>query len=436
MKQLTASLIIVVVAGVVGLGWLVNAIYDNVDWNTNHAGDELSAYQQLGRDLAATLDNLREKDAFLQQWQMHSELTITLQARANFPIPQSLDVNFSQGEPLILESEGALSLHFYLRESQQVMSLLLPNDTNETPPLTLSLFLTLIFYIGVIMVVLLWLYPLIRRLILLRNAARTLGQGDLSARVVGGRISYIADIEREFNRMAERIQTLVSDNKLLSRAVSHDLKTPLARLRFGLDTLAETDKPASRDKYTERISKDLFEMESLVETLLQYARLDESNIQLDRTNIDFALFVETLMEKYQSEFDDFSHIKIQYSPLTQHTPLFICADKRYLTMQLNNIINNAVRYAHSKVGVTLTTRAERVCIMVEDDGPGIPPDERDHVIKPFWRGKNKLATYNGHGMGLAIVQRIAEWLEAEIIIGESVAFGGASVCLSYRSVEK
>lgn len=425
MRSLTLSLILVVVAAVIGLGWLISEIYYRVDNDDLTLNSELAGYQRMGSALALTLDNSKDSAAFLERWRIRNDLSITVQERENFPIPTALTRNFESGEPLILESDGDVSLHFYMKNSGHVMSLVLPVAIDLDNRSTSNLVLTLLFYIGVVAIVLVWLYPLIRRLVLLRNTARSFGQGDLSARVGTSRISYIADIEREFNRMADRIQTLLGDNKLLSQAVSHDLKTPLARLRFGIDTLEETEDKVSREKYARRINKDLHEMESLVETLLQYARLDESSIKLHREKVDLKFFATQLFKDLPD-----AGIRIQYCYTDADTT--IEADKNYLAIQLNNIMSNALRHANSEVKVTITASSNTVAINIEDNGEGIPFDERGQVIKPFWRGRNSTAS-KGHGMGLAIVARIAEWLGAKLVVADSRELGGAAISLQFQT---
>ena len=125
----------------------------------------------------------------------------------------------------------------------------------------------------------------------LTTAAKAFGEGRLDQRVQTHRHSYLHDIECEFNNMAKRIQNLVADNKLLSSAVSHDLRTPLARLRFGIDALDETGDEQTRKQYLERISADLTSMEQLVEVLLEYARLDKELADLPLQNIDIVSLI-------------------------------------------------------------------------------------------------------------------------------------------------
>ncbi|MCZ2723465.1 ATP-binding protein [Marinomonas sp. 15G1-11] len=426
MKQLTISLILVVISAVIGLGWLINEVYHSID--DQSAVGEFDFYQSIGNDLALTLDGMNQtsREQFLTQWQQKSDLSVSLQNRINFPIPDSLAERFEQGTPLILESENDVSLHFYMHNSHQVMTLLFVKKAVETSIFNLNLILTLTFYIGVIVILLAWLYPLIGRLIILRSAARAFGKGDLSSRVASTRFSYISDIEAEFNRMAERIETLVSDNKLLSRAVSHDLKTPLSRLRFGIDALEEVENPQTRFKYLDRISNDLCEMESLVDTLLRYARLDESNVELRSEEIELTSFVTSLFAIHTS-----SALDIEYQ--FDQSDVIIEADRRYLAMLLNNLMSNAIKHAKTKIHISIKLETQGIRFSIEDDGIGIPEEHRDQVVKPFWRGDHGI---KGHGMGLAIVSRISEWVAATFIIETSYSLGGAKVVLCFTRERK
>jgi signal transduction histidine kinase len=308
-----------------------------------------------------------------------------------------------------------------------VLSLILPADIVRDAQLRPSLLLTLLFYTGVVTAILLWLYPLVTRLLSLRNTAQAFGRGDLRSRVTTSRFSYIGAIETEFNHMADRIQTLIADNKLLGQAVSHNLKTPLARLRFGLDALAESGDEATREKYTQRISRDLGEMESLVETLLQYAKLDEAHVQLQRQRVELNAFVAQLLGDF-----DVAEQSIEFRG--SGADLFVTTDPGYLSLQLNNLMSNALVYARKRIRVSVVAAPAIAGIVVEDDGPGIPAQEWEAVFEPFRRGSN--AGPGGHGMGLAIVARIARWLDCKVTIGRSAELGGTSVSLQFDLHQK
>jgi len=423
MRKLSFSLIVVVLASIVGLGWLLNEIYMNVD-SEARAGSDTENYQSVAHEIVAVVAASNEKSAFVNHWNQHSEIQLSLIAMEDFPLPPELQNNLGGDRGLMLESDEGVVAHFQLPGAEFVLGVNLPmlqevpDEKNQ-----LRLILTLCFYLSISTVILLWAGPLVHRLLALRDVARRFGRGELSARVNIRKLSYIRDIEAEFNRMADRIESLIGDNKLLSRAVSHDLKTPLARLRFGLDALTETHSTEQRMKYAQRVNRDLEEMESLVETLLQYARLDEGRVQMAEDDVDMAQLVRSLLHAYENP-----EITIHFECPSDGCHLIV--DKRYISMVVNNLLSNAVRYATNQVQITMQKSSGQLLLRVEDDGCGIPENERENALKPFWRGTRKDGK-KGHGMGLAIVDRIAEWHGAKLIIERSARLSGASITLIF-----
>ena len=180
----------------------------------------------------------------------------------------------------MLESNDHLALYNFLPSTGNLLILKSPLLFIVPSQTTKNYIFTLLFYATLLVVFALWTYPLARRLSALRLTAIAFGDGKLQRRVKLSPFSYISNIEVEFNRMAQRIENLLSDVKLLSSAVSHDLRTPLARIRFGIDTLQEEDDPQLRQRYQQKISANVDEMTSLVDTLLRYARLDQKMLML------------------------------------------------------------------------------------------------------------------------------------------------------------
>ena len=152
-------------------------------------------------------------------------------------MPPALERTLAAGEPLALDSESGVTLYVALPERGAVIAISPPRA--ERGAVRLRIALTALFYGGVILLILAWLLPLARRLRALSIAAAAFGTGALERRVSTDRHSQLHGIESEFNRMASRIETLLEDNRLLGNAVSHDLRTPLARLRLGIEVLAE-----------------------------------------------------------------------------------------------------------------------------------------------------------------------------------------------------
>ncbi len=417
MRKLGLSLIFVVVMGVISLGWGISFYYSSYTGTEINKDDPIiQTYQQLGKTLALTLPSKDEQGTFIRAWGDNNKLSLSLIDDTDLALPDALTSYLTSGEAVILESDRHLSFYFLVANTNKILVL-----ETEKPPVdeqgSLRLLLTLSFYLGVIALVLLWLYPLIQRLQKMRKTAIEFGSGNLSARLNLSHYSYISDIEREFNRMAERVRSLVDDNKLLSRAVSHDLKTPLARLRFGFETLEEAQSDDQREKYHKRIESDLNDMETLVETLLTYARMEEASISIEKTPIDLAALIENIAEKCNRR----DIISIES---TGDCTVF--GDKKYLLMLAHNLLTNAIEHCDCRVLVCLEPGAGEVSLTVEDDGIGVPTNERARVIKPFERGcELKNTGRKGHGMGLAIVHRIAEWHNTHLIIADSAKLQGA-----------
>lgn len=419
MRKLTVSLVLVVVAAVIGLGWGIDQWYNNT-----HAPEEnqsIKSYRQLGRELIQLVSVANINQEQLQHWADQSNAQLELTPYAEFPLPPNLKTAFETGEPLLLDSGSGMSLHYYLASQQLVVTFKLPENT-ETRDSGLRLWLTLLFYAGVILLVLIWLYPLLKRLRLLRQQAVAFGAGELSSRIPSG-VSYIADIEQEFNRMAQRIETLVYDNKLLSRGLSHDLRTPIARLRFGLDVLHEAELSSTQQKTLAHLNRDLVAMETLVETLLSYARMDQAKINFNPALVDVGHWVEDIVREFYEE-----QVRIEIRP--SNYAANILADGEYLNMLIHNLIQNAERHGKGKVLVRIVATEKNVALAVEDNGPGIPVEEREHVVKPFYRIASAQNT-QGHGMGLAIVERIAQWHKAQLMLDESAELGGLKISVVF-----
>ena len=426
MRILSLSLITVVMLSILAFGWLLNQVYVHTSLDAKPSSEN-TAYQDLGRQVLGYYLSSPNPSLFIQNWNNSGAIQLSLLERDYFPLPPVLREKFDRGEALVLESEGDIGVHFAMRNEEKVFSVSVPQSQVE-PDNKVELILTLSFYTGVTTIIIIWIWPLIHQLMRLRDAAVEFGKGELGVRVRLQKFSYIRDIENEFNHMAERIQSLLRDNKLLSRAVSHDLKTPLARLRFGLDALSETQNEAQRQRYAVRVNRDLEAMEDLIDNLLQYARLDENRIKITDEKICLVTLSSVIMQTNET-----SEKAMRFQTLLPNAE--IRGDKRYISMLINNLLSNALRYSRDEVLVSLLAENGAYCLVFEDNGEGIPEEERDNVRKPFWRGVDDRAE-KGHGMGLAIVDRIAEWHKASLEIGDSAVLGGAKVSVRFLAENK
>ena len=426
MKKLTLSLVIAILTAIIFLGWGLDTFFNQ--YQKQKVTDEFSVYRKMITSLANTLDKTNNVGQFVTTWQNQNQQQLTLTPIAEFPLPASLRDNFNQGEPLVLESKDVITVNQLLPSQQQVLSINIHQPIKPQDNLALEVALTAVFYVGILLCVFIWLYPLIKRLRLLRSTAKTFGEGDFSKRIHISSTSYIVDIENEFNRMAAKIETLVEDNKLLSNAVSHDLRTPLARLRFGIEALSETNNPENKEKYTRHLSQDINEMENLVSVLLDYARLEQRMIRVDRLPLSLNTLIKSSVHNLTSS--DSCTIAMDISRLSKFQ-VSIGGDENYMSMLINNLLSNAQQYAATQIQITTEQTTNTVIMCISDDGPGITVEQRDKIFKPFTRGE-KNSEQKGYGMGLAIVARIAAWHGAVIAISQSDKLGGAEFIVTFK----
>ncbi|MBX2835923.1 MAG: two-component sensor histidine kinase, partial [Gammaproteobacteria bacterium] len=409
MRRLSVSLLIVVLLSTVGLGWAIDQLFNGI---MQEETDSLQLYRDVGSSLVASSQTAKGLNDVVNTWPDSNPIKLTLINSQEVALPPELKQQMQDGQALELESESGVSLYFAPSYSDDILLLSPPYRRNQT---SLQFGMTMLFYAGMICLILLWIYPLARRLLALGRTARAFGEGHLSRRVSTHHHSFLFGIESEFNAMAQRIQSLVADNKMLASAVSHDLRTPLARLRFGIDLLDEAKDEFVRSEYQQRLSNDLTTMENLVEVLLEYARLDQQLNDMPTQSIDLAPIIDNSVES----LSDMEIRRIEW--VAGQSGFIVDAHAKYVTMMINNLLQNAVNYSESCVGVSIVRKRGKVRLSIEDDGPGIPVEKREDMLKPFVRGKNRegVASGKGYGMGLAIVNRIAQWHNAQFIITDS-----------------
>ncbi|MDP5213360.1 ATP-binding protein [Pseudoalteromonas tunicata] len=417
MRYLLISLVGVTILATASLGWLFDRVYEQYQQDQQPL-TSIEMAEALGRDLAIAMDKTSNTDELLSNWPNTSDYNISLSAIDEAELPQELIQQLKQGEVVILATQNTQLFHYYLSVKKQILVLESPRLTQINQYTYQQYMLTLSFYLLLILLFLIWAFPLLKQLSSLRNAAKSFGNGKLDEQIPANSISYIRDIELEFNTMARRINSLVGDVKLLSTAVSHDLRTPLARIRFGLDTLEEVVDDKHRNRLQQKLGKDVDEMTLLVEALLNFARLDQQTLTLKKVSVALVELINECIESKQSE-----KVEIGFSCSASQTR--VIADRNYLKMVFNNIIQNAINYGQGKVIITLESDKNSFIFRVSDNGKGIAVDLREQIVKPFIRAAQSDSNYKGHGVGLAIVKRVLDWHNATLVIGDSKELSGA-----------
>ncbi len=263
-------------------------------------------------------------------------------------------------------------------------------------------------------------FPVVRRLRRLERAALALGAGDLAARAPEPRVDdAVGQLTRRFNAMAGQLQGLLEDQQKLVQAVAHEIRTPIARLRFGVEMMELNRDPDEREQRRQDLEGDLEELESMVEELLVYSRYETGRAPLDPQRVPIRTSVERLAGKLPQ-----GSPPVAIEPAAG-APEHVMADSRAFNRALRNMLANAARHAQGQVRVSWRAERQGVAIAVEDDGSGVPQAEWERIFQPFARlDASRDRQSGGVGLGLAIVQRIVEAHGGAVVLEDS-ALGGA-----------
>ncbi|MDB5959630.1 MAG: two-component sensor histidine kinase, partial [Massilia sp.] len=240
------------------------------------------------------------------------------------------------------------------------------------------------------------------------------GAGDLSARSDCPPGASIYPLAERINHMAGRIETLVVNQDHLLHSVSHELRTPIARLAFAMTLLRDKADDPALDARFDAMETDLAELDALVGELLGMAKLGQDGA------LKAAPFpVRAMLAECAEQLDFPCTLDLTAAP--DH----ITGDRRLLARALDNVLRNAKKYAKSRIIIQARSVGDQLEIVIDDDGPGIPEAEREHVFEPFYRlDRSRDRATGGFGLGLAIAQK-ALALHGGSIQAEASALGGA-----------
>lgn len=277
------------------------------------------------------------------------------------------------------------------------------------------LFLVLVALVATILSI-----PTVRRARALAKAAVRIADGDLSARAeVSGR-DELENLGRQFNRMADRVQDLLETQRGILRAVSHELRTPTSRIRFGLDLLETAQSDEERARRIAAIDEDLTELDYLVKELLQFHRVEGEIPQAERMDINVVELLSKMVSRVSELRPD-----IELVITTLDESINACVQPRFFERAIGNLLNNALRYATTRIELRVERREDAVFVTVTDDGPGIPEADRKRIFEPFYRTDDSRSKESGGiGMGLAIVRTILEGHQGLVTVS-SAPGGGA-----------
>lgn len=267
--------------------------------------------------------------------------------------------------------------------------------------------------------------PLQRRLAELDAVVRRVGSGDLEARVQNLKQDALSQLGSTINGMTKHIQRLIQSQQEMVRAVSHELRTPVARLRFGIDMLAETEGKSQRLQQLEELDADIEQLNQLIDEILTFARLEQGSPSLRVEVVVVKELLQQLVHLLSPREGEINLVDNTQWHKLGPKQWRVWVDEKYLARLLQNLITNALRYAQHQVAVTYEYHHGDAVFYVDDDGPGIPEAVRDKIFEPFARvDQSRHRSSGGYGLGLSIVKRIAQWHGGSVIITDS-PLGGA-----------
>ncbi|MFJ2985387.1 MULTISPECIES: ATP-binding protein [unclassified Pseudomonas] len=269
---------------------------------------------------------------------------------------------------------------------------------------------------------LLWVWPHWRDLERLKETARRLGQGQMAERTHISPHSNIGELAGVFDTMASDLERHVNQQRELLNAVSHELRTPLTRLDFGLVLLFDEVPPSSRKRLLELVGH-VRELDELVLELLSYSRLYNADQARERVEVSLLELVDSVLGGFAEELDSRS---IQWEVRAEgDLPRFVL-DPRLTARAVQNLVRNGMRYCDESLLLRLRLEEDGACLLtVEDDGIGIPVEERERIFQPFYRlDRSRDRNTGGFGLGLAISRRAIEGQGGTLTVAQS-ALGGA-----------
>ena len=267
-----------------------------------------------------------------------------------------------------------------------------------------------------------------------RQSAERISRGDLSARIPldGGSVE-IHNLSQSFNRMQERIQTLIGELGDVTNNVAHDLRSPLTRIRgLAETTLTGEQELADYQEMAAAVIEESDRLVGMINIMLEIAETDAGVSPLQHEPIDVGKIVADVAELYSSVAED---KKISLNLQIVEAPLIVRGDLGRLQRALANLLDNAIKFTPPGGWVNLTSQRcnGQVQILLEDSGPGIPESDLPQVFNRFFRGEQS-RTNPGSGLGLSLVQAIVQAHGGNIKV-QSFQRQGTSVDLYLPLVE-
>jgi two-component system, OmpR family, sensor kinase len=268
----------------------------------------------------------------------------------------------------------------------------------------------------------------------MRAATRKVAAGEFTTRVDqrwSSAHDELGQLARDFNGMAERIEVLVAHDRGVLQDLSHELRSPLARLHLILDLAQHSATPDEAATHFKHAEREISRMDRMTAEMLALSRLEGGLPGMERDSVDIGELVKERLDAAHIEAD------ARGIDVTLHSsgPVLVWGSGILLERALDNIIANAIKFSpdHGHVDVDVEQDQQNAVVRIRDHGPGVPPEELGLLFRPFFRGTNAMHA-NGHGLGLAIVQRVVHVHGGEVT-AQNAEGGGLAVTMRLPGAE-
>jgi two-component system OmpR family sensor kinase/two-component system sensor histidine kinase RstB len=313
----------------------------------------------------------------------------------------------------------------YLRDAPSLNALLRLGPLAQQGDSILLSLLPPLFYLSIFVIVGLWLRPLLKDLNLITVAAQRFAADYRDPLSTAGDTTQLTGLAKNLDEMSSRLSGLIGSQKELIAALSHEMRTPLARIRFALAVLGDQRNEKLQQQLVD-INADVQEIDQLIATMLNYARLDHPDLRMNWQQVPLDAWLTQSAEKCRQP-------DTEIAVAMDKPGVDIWLDPHLMGLALSNLLVNAAHYAREKVICTVRQNDGQFRLVVEDDGKGIPQADRETIFKAFTRiDDSRNRETGGYGLGLAIVARIAALHGGTVAAGESDALGGAMFTLTWR----
>ncbi len=417
-KQLFYRSLIIVAAPIIIMQITISIVFFDSLWIKTKKGMTRALVNEIATFIDTYENENNDKEQIIKLFENHLQFNIKYETNKNFPdifterwfspIDRSLRRELkSQNFNYWFDTTGYKNLiDLKLKYKNGYFQFFIPRERLSTTPVRLFALWITLPAILVIFIAILFLKNQTRPITKLAEASEKFGKGE---DVEDYRPSGALEIRKaglEFDRMRKRILRHLNQRSEMLFGISHDLRTPLTRIKLQLAFIKDKE-------ITNKLSRDVDEMEKMLNEYLQFSR---SNFTEKSEKFNLSELIMSIVKKYENK-----NILVD-----QKTEVFFSGRKNLIRRSLNNLLDNAINFSKN-IKVTQQKIKRSILILVEDDGPGIPSSEYENVFKPFYKvDKSRNQTKSSVGLGLSIASDIVRSHGGNIELGKS-EMGGLKI---------